>query len=302
MVGGLGGRAVLSSSASLGSADLGAALVRHLGLAHLASAHRSGAYLLGKLLNRSLNGGYLSEIAGYPGLTWSSEGLLDLDALEVLLVFELLLHVLVSLEEFVVLDLSLLEPLVHSGLDLLPERVHLVGLFLDQSGLGSHYLLVTLLHVALALLLFHLLGLDLDLVGLSVLLLSSELLLDLLEVKELSGLLEGEGKLLLKELPVLLKVTDVTVLESADGLLVLLLNGSKGLVPALVKVLVLHQVGLLDFVSFAGLLVDEGLASAGEVLDLQLLNAVLGHLGLDVLALGLALLAVLLQHGAKANG
>jgi hypothetical protein len=85
----------------------------------------------------------------------------------------------------------------------------------------------------------------------------------------------------------------VAILKCADGLLVLLLDLCEGLVPALVEVLVLHQVRLLDLFPLAGLLVDQGLATAGEVLDLQLLDAVLGHLGLHVLALGFALLAVL---------
>ena len=42
------------------------------------------------------------------------------------------------------------------------------------------------LHVALTLVLLHLLGLDLDLMSLCVLLLSSQLLLNLLEVQEFS--------------------------------------------------------------------------------------------------------------------
>lgn len=83
------------------------------------------------------------------------------------------------------LDLALLESFVHASLDLLPERVHLVGLSLDQSGLCRDNLFVTLLHIAVALLLFHLLSLNLNLMGLSVLLLAGELLLDLLEVEEL---------------------------------------------------------------------------------------------------------------------
>jgi hypothetical protein len=213
------------------------------------------------------------------------------------LVLQLLLHVLVSLEKLVVLDLSLLEPLVHPGLDLFAERVHLVGLLLDECGLRRHNLLVALLHIALALLLLHLLGLYLHLVGLSVLLLAGELLLDLLQVEQLGGLLEGEGQLLLEVLAVLFEIADVAVLERADGLLILLLDLCEGLVPALIEVLVLHQVRLFDLLALACLLVDEGLPPSCEVLDLQLLNSVLGHLGLHILALRLALLAVLLQDG-----
>ena len=124
----------------------------------------------------------------------------------------------------VVFDFTLLESLVHTSLDLFAQRVHLVSLLLDESGLCSHYLLMPLLHVALPLFFLHLLTLDLDLMGLSVLLLSRKLLLDLLQVEKLGRLLEGERQLLLENAAVLLKVTDVFVLQGAYCLLVLLLN------------------------------------------------------------------------------
>jgi hypothetical protein len=60
-------------------------------------------------------------------------------------------------------------------------------------------------------------------------------------------------------------------------------------------------VSLLDLLTLAGLLIDELLATAIEILDLELLNAVLGHLSLDVLALHFALLAVLLENGTIAT-
>lgn len=199
------------------------------------------------------------------------------------------------------LDLPLLETLVHAGLDLFAQRVHLVRLLLDQSRLRSHYLLVSLLHVPLALLFFHLLAFDLDLMGLGVLLLAGKLLLDLLEVEELGRLFECEGQLLLEEAAVLLEIADVFVLERANRLLVLLLNLGERLVPTLVEVLVLHQVGLLHFLPLASLVVDQLLPPSREVLNLQLLNAVLGHLGLHILALHFALLSVLLEHGTKSG-
>ena len=199
----------------------------------------------------------------------------------------------------VVLDLALLEALVHSGLDLLAERVHLVGLLLDQRRLGGHDLLVPLLHVSFALLFLHLLRLDLNLMRLCVLLLARKLLLDLFQVQKLRTLLESQGQLLLEHLPVLLKIPDVAVLERANCLLVLLLDLCKRLVPALVEVLVLHEVRLLDFLALASLLVNELLPSACEVLDLELLDAVLRHLGLHILAFHLTLLSVLFKDQAK---
>lgn len=76
------------------------------------------------------------------------------------------------------LDFALLESLVHASLDLFAKGVHLVGLFLNQSGLGGDDLLVALLHVAIALLILHLLRLDLDLMCLRILLLPRKLTLD----------------------------------------------------------------------------------------------------------------------------
>ena len=112
------------------------------------------------------------------GRAGAGEAPLDLDALQILLVLQLLLHVLVALKHLVVLDLALLESLVHPGLDLFAKGVHLVGLFLNQSCLGGDDLLVALLHVAIALLILHLLRLDLDLMRLRILLLPRELTLD----------------------------------------------------------------------------------------------------------------------------
>jgi hypothetical protein len=198
-----------------------------------------------------------------------------------------------------VLDLPLLEPFVHAGLDLFAQRVHLVRLLLDQGRLRSHYLLVSLLHVPLALLFLHLLALDLNLVCLGILLLAGKLLLDLLEVEEFGGLLEGEGQLLLEEAAVLLEVADVFVFERANRLLVLLLDLGERLVPPLVEVLILHQVRLLHFFPLSRLVIDQLLPPPREVLYLQFLNAVLGHLCLHILALHFALLSVLFKYGTK---
>ena len=94
------------------------------------------------------------------------EGTLELDTLNVLLVLNFLLDVLVALQELVVFGLSQLETLVQVGLELLFERVHLVLLFLNEFSLLSDNLLMSLLHVLLALLSLKLLAPDLDLMGL----------------------------------------------------------------------------------------------------------------------------------------
>lgn len=94
------------------------------------------------------------------------EGALELDTLNVLLVLDLLLNILIALQQLVVFGLSKLEALVQVGLELLLESVHLVLLLLDELGLGSDDLLVSVLHVLLAFLLLELLASNLDLVSL----------------------------------------------------------------------------------------------------------------------------------------
>ena len=197
------------------------------------------------------------------------------------------------------LDLSLLQALIHTSLNLLAESIHLVRLFLYQSRLGCHYLFMSLLHVSLTFLLFHLLSLNLNLVSLCVLLLAGELTLNRLEIKKFGAQLESQRELLLKYLPVLLEIMNVTLLQSTDCLLILSLHLLEGLIPALVEVLVLHQVCLLDLFPLSGLIEDELLTATIEVLHLQLLDAVLRHLGFHVLALHLTLFAMLLKYGSK---
>ncbi len=124
--------------------------------------------------------------AAHGGSAGASEASLNLDAFKILLILELLLDVLVALEELVVLDLALLQALVHASFDLLAKGIHLIGLLLDKSGLCGDNLLMALLHVAIALLILHLLRLDLHLMCLGVLLLTSKLTLNGLEVQELS--------------------------------------------------------------------------------------------------------------------
>ena len=94
------------------------------------------------------------------------ESTLELDTLNVLLVLNLLLDVLVALKKLVVLSLSQLEALVEIGLELLFERVHLVLLLLNEFSLLSDDLLMSLLHVLLALVSLKLLASNLNLMSL----------------------------------------------------------------------------------------------------------------------------------------
>lgn len=79
-------------------------------------------------------------------------GALFLAAFEILLVLNLFFDVLVSLENAVVFDFSLLQPFVHSQLETLLVRSHLVCLFLHEFGFRSQNLLVPQVIVLLSLL------------------------------------------------------------------------------------------------------------------------------------------------------
>ena len=86
------------------------------------------------------------------------------------------------------------------------------------------------------------------------------------------------------------------VLKFREGLPILLLGLEKIFVPLLVELLVLLDVSLLALLTLLSLVEDELLQATIVVLLLELGDTVLGHLGLDVLALLLASDPVVLQH------
>ena len=120
--------------------------------------------------------------------------------------------------------------------------------------------------------------------------------LDFLLVQELSGELESQWQLLLEHVAIGLDLQSMSVLKLSEGLTVLLLGLQKIFVPLLVELLILLNVSLLALLALLGLVEDELLEATVVVLLLKLRNTVLGHLGLDVLALLLASDAVVLQH------
>jgi hypothetical protein len=108
-----------------------------------------------------------------------------LKALDVLAVFNLLLYVLVALQDFVVFDLTKLKALIHAVLKLLFQSVHLILLSVHQVSLRCKDLLVAVDVELAAFLLFKNLGSLLHLVGLFVILLLSQTLLDLDQIQKL---------------------------------------------------------------------------------------------------------------------
>jgi hypothetical protein len=132
-------------------------------------------------------------------------------------------------------------------------------------------------------------------VGLLIVLLFGHLLLNLPQVKQFGRLLVQRGQLGLQDLSVLFKLGGVLLLQQQNFILVVTLGQLQFVVPVLVKVLVLLNVGLLALLSL--LLVHENQLFLGpvELLLLQLGNAIFGHLSLDITALFLASRAMFLH-------
>ena len=103
-----------------------------------------------------------------------------------MLVLNLLLHVLVSLQKLVVLNLSQSKSLIQVGFKVLLKSRHLVLLLLDELVLSSDDLLLSFLHVLLSLVSLHFVALVLDLMGRSIVFLLGKLSLDLLLVQKVS--------------------------------------------------------------------------------------------------------------------
>lgn len=110
-------------------------------------------------------------------------------------------------------------------------------------------------HVLLALLLFELLSTTLHLVSLLVILLFGHVLLNLAQVKQLSRLLVLGRQGSLQVLTVLLELLGVALLKGQNLVLVVSLSLLQLVVPVLVEVLVLLDVGLLALLAL--LLVHE---------------------------------------------
>ena len=127
-------------------------------------------------------------------------------------------------------------------------------------------------------------------------LLLGHLVLDLSQVEQLSGLLVLCWQGGLQVLTVVFQVLGVLFLHGENLVLVVLLSLLELVVPVLIEVLVLLNVGLFAF--FALLLVheDQFLLLAVKVLLLKFSNAVLCHFGLDVATLAFASGAVLLHR------
>ena len=118
----------------------------------------------------------------------------------------------------------------------------------------------------------------------------------LLLVKELATVLELEWELLLKNLSVLLDFLGVPIFEGAKSLSILLLGLEKILIPLLVELLILLDMSLFALLLLLSLVEDKLLEFLLVILMLELLQSLLGHLGLNVFALSLAIVSVLVEN------
>lgn len=198
------------------------------------------------------------------------ESLLILDPLQVLLIFNLLLYILVSLQQLIVFTFSQLKSLVKVSLQLLLKGIHLILLSLDEFGLCCNDLLMSLLHVPLALLDLEILAYHLNLMSLCVLLLLCKTLLDFLLVQKFRAKLKSQWQLLFKHLAVLFYLLGVAVFQLTQGLSVFLLSVKEVLVPLLIELLVLFDMGLFALLPLLCLIEDELLVTSLIVLMLQL--------------------------------
>jgi hypothetical protein len=123
--------------------------------------------------------------------------------------------------------------------------------------------------------------------------------LHLLLVKELAAVLELEWELLLENLSVLLDFLGVSIFEGAKSLSILLLGLEEILIPLLVELLILLDMSLFALLLLLSLVEDELLELLLVILMLKFLQSLLGHLGLNVFALSLAIVSVLVENLPK---
>lgn len=120
--------------------------------------------------------------------------------------------------------------------------------------------------------------------------------MNLLHVQELGAELEGQREVFAENLPILLNLYRMTVLKLPKRLCILFLGLQEVVVPLLVEFLILLDVGLFALLALLGLIEDELLVPPIVVVLLELINPVLCHLGLNVLAFLFAGVTMVFEH------
>lgn len=267
-------------------------LISTLLLGHSRGLH-SGAH------DASLSGSSWSHLCDVCLVGPVSMGLLELVHLLLLLVLYFLFDVLVSLKKFVVFDLTQLQSFIEVSFQFLLKSVHLVLLLLDEFGLGSDDLLMSLLHVLFSLCSLKLLTFLLNIMGFLIFLLFGKIRLYLLLIQEHGTEFESQWKLFLEGLSIAFDLLGVSIFKFTKSLGILLLGLEEILVPLLVEFLILFDVSLLTFILLLGLITLEFSSGVLVVLTLELGNSVFGHFSFHILAFLFALFLVLLKHSDK---
>lgn len=222
--------------------------------------------------------------------------LFELDSLDFLLVFNLLLHVLVPLQKLVVLGFSELQSFIEVALELLFERVHLILLLLDELGLCGDDLLMSFLHVLFPLLAFQVLALNLGFMRILIILLFGEIGLYLLLVQKFGAIFESQWESFLEDLSVFLNFLSVSILKLSEGLSIFLLGLQKILIPLLVEFLILLDVRLLAFLLLLSLIEHQLFRQPVVLLNLEFLDSFLCHLSFDIFTILFTCSLMLSEH------
>ena len=135
------------------------------------------------------------------------------------MVFNLLFHILVALEDAVVFDLALLQSLVHAEFKSLLVRGHLIGLFLHQFSLRRQNLLMPGVVVLFPFFFLKLMHSALHLMCLLVILLLGQVVLDTLEIEQLCRSFKSVG-LLFQSPSVVLEFFGVAIVHCVQFVLV----------------------------------------------------------------------------------
>ena len=222
--------------------------------------------------------------------------LFELDSLDFLLVFDLFFDVLVSLKKLVVLGLSELQSFIEVALKLLFERVHLILLLLDELGLCSDDLLMSILHVLFPLLAFQVLAFNLGFMRILIILLFGEISLYLLLVQKFRAIFESQWESFLEDLSVFLNLLSVSIFKLSEGLSIFLLGLQKILIPLLVEFLILLDVRLLTFLLLLSLIEYQLFRQSMVLLNLKFLDSFLCHLSLDIFTILFTCSLMLSEH------
>lgn len=215
--------------------------------------------------------------------------------LDLLLILDFFLHILVSLQDLVVFELTEFVTFFHTTVQFLAQRIHFLLLLANQISLSSLNLLFDILSILSTFIVLNSIGMLLDLVSFSIILLFGHVFLLLPQIQKLGAAFEHGHQLGLHLLSLFNDGILMTLSRSIYLVLVSLQGRLELLVPMLIELLVLTNVCLFTFL-FLGLVHEqEFLLLPSEFIVFELIDSIVGHLCFYVAALSLHLQPVLIQ-------